>query len=298
MLRIGIIGADNFHALAFSKLANLPPEEGGLGLPARVTMLCGESPQRTAFVAGEAHIPTIVDDATQMLGHVDAVMVVLRHGAQHCKAALPFLQRGIATWVDKPFAIDLNEARCMVDTAKASGAILAGGSTCKYAPDVLALRDEFHRLGGMDRVISAHLNFPGELDSPYGGLYFYGGHAAEILTTVFGPHIQSVKADVTGGNVIAIFKYKTFAVSVNFAEVCHFYGTLYSTEQVITHPIDISTIYRQGFSAFVKGILEGRTPEPLHTLLEPVCILNALVQAAQTGLETPVQPLPNQYLYH
>ena len=33
MLRIGMIGADNFHALAFSRLANLPPEEGGSGLP-------------------------------------------------------------------------------------------------------------------------------------------------------------------------------------------------------------------------------------------------------------------------
>mgnify|MGYP007122695680 CR=1 FL=1 len=43
MLRIGMIGADNFHALAFSRLANLPPEEGGSGLPARVTMLWGES---------------------------------------------------------------------------------------------------------------------------------------------------------------------------------------------------------------------------------------------------------------
>lgn len=296
MLRIGIVGADNFHALAFSKLANLPPEQGGSSLSARVTMLWGETPQRAAFVAGEAHIPTVVDDPTQMLGQVDAVMVVLRHGAQHCAAALPFLQRGLSTWVDKPFAIDLDEALRMVDTAQASGALLAGGSTCKYAPDVLALRNEFHRLGGEKRVISAHLNFPGELDSPYGGLYFYGGHAVEILTTAFGPNIQSVKADVTGGNVIAVFKYENFAVSVNFAEVNQFYGTLYSPEQVVTRPIDISSIYHQGFTAFVKGALVGRAPEPMHTLLRPVCILNALVKAAETGLETPVQPVPSQYL--
>lgn len=68
MLRIGMIGADNFHALAFSRLANLPPEEGGSGLPARVTMLWGESAQRAAFVANEAHIHTVVDDPARMLG--------------------------------------------------------------------------------------------------------------------------------------------------------------------------------------------------------------------------------------
>ena len=101
MLRIGMIGADNFHALAFSRLANLPPEEGGSGLPARVTMLWGESAQRAAFVANEAHIHTVVDDPARMLGQVDAVMVVLRHGAQHHDAALPFLRAGISTWVDK-----------------------------------------------------------------------------------------------------------------------------------------------------------------------------------------------------
>src|SRR5699024_6545176 len=107
MLRIGMIGADNFHALAFSRLANLPPEEGGSGLPARVTMLWGESADRAAFVAGEARIPTVVSDPCEMLGQVDAVMVVLRHGGQHYAAALPFVQRGAAVWVDKPFTIDM-----------------------------------------------------------------------------------------------------------------------------------------------------------------------------------------------
>lgn len=114
MLRIGMIGADNFHALAFSRLANLPPEEGGSGLPARVTMLWGESAQRAAFVANEAHIHTVVDDPARMLGQVDAVMVVLRHGAQHHDAALPFLRAGISTWVDKPFTTDIGQAAALV----------------------------------------------------------------------------------------------------------------------------------------------------------------------------------------
>lgn len=219
MLRIGMIGADNFHALAFSRLANLPPEEGGSGLPARVTMLWGESAQRAAFVANEAHIHTVVDDPARMLGQVDAVMVVLRHGAQHHDAALPFLRAGISTWVDKPFTTDIGQAAALVAAARESGALLAGGSTCKYCPDVLWLRDKYRAMCADGGVISAGLNFPGELDSPYGGLYFYGGHTAEILTTAFGPDIISVKADVTAGNVIAVFKYASLGVCVNFAEV-------------------------------------------------------------------------------
>lgn len=290
MLRIGMLGADNFHALAFSKLANLPPRQGGSGLPVRVTMLWGESPERAAMVAGEADIPQIVDDPSQMLGQVDAVMVVLRHGAQHCAAALPFLRAGAAVWVDKPFTIDPGEAQALVAAARAQGAVLAGGSTCKYCPDVLWLKDRYQALLADGGVISAGLNFPGEIDSPYGGLYFYGGHTAEILTTVFGPNLCSIKADLTAGNVTALFKYEQLGVCVNFAQVSQFYATLYSPKEVVVRPIDISTIYRQGFEKFVRGALSGIPPEPYETLLRPVQILNALVQAAETGREVLVAP--------
>ena len=171
-----------------------------------------------------------------------------------------------------------------------TGALLAGGSTCKYCPDVLWLRDKYRAMCADGGVISAGLNFPGELDSPYGGLYFYGGHTAEILTTAFGPDIISVKADVTAGNVIAVFKYASLGVCVNFAEVSEFHAALYGAKEVAVHSIDISTIYRQGFAKFVQGVLTRTPPEPYGTLLRPVQILNALVEAAQTGREAFVAP--------
>ncbi|MEG1445773.1 MAG: Gfo/Idh/MocA family oxidoreductase [Ruthenibacterium sp.] len=289
MLRIGIIGADNFHALAFARLANLPVQEGGSGLPVRVTALWGESEARAAFVAKEAQIPTIVQTQAELLGTVDAVMIVLRHGAQHCAAALPFLHAGIPVWVDKPFTIDYAQANILVDAAKKSGTILAGGSTCKYCPDVLAAKAEFDALCAQDTVISGAFNFPGEIDSPYGGLYFYGGHAVEILTTIFGTDVLSVKADVTAGNVIAIFKYANRAVSVNFSEVTQFFCTLYAPQKTITMPIDITTVYRQGFAKFVNALLQNKAPEPAESLLRPVRILNALVAATVSEREEWIQ---------
>ena len=128
------------------------------------------------------------------------------------------------------------------------------------------------------------------MDSLYGGLYFYGGHTAEILTTAFGPDIISVKADVTAGNVITVFKYASLGVCVNFAEVSEFHAALYGAKEVAVHSIDISTIYRQGFAKFVQGVLTRTPPEPYGTLLRPVQILNALVEAAQTGREAFVAP--------
>ena len=57
MLRIGMIGADNFHALAFSRLANLPPEEGGSGLPAVCAASAGTRLSRISVVLPEPDTP-------------------------------------------------------------------------------------------------------------------------------------------------------------------------------------------------------------------------------------------------
>ena len=56
----------------------------------------------------------------------------------------------------------------------------------------------------------------------------------------------------------------------------------------MVRPIDIAGIYRPAFQAFVQGVLQGDPPEPVSSLLHPVRILNALVEAAATGREVPV----------
>ncbi|HCL02205.1 MAG TPA: oxidoreductase [Lachnoclostridium phytofermentans] len=286
MIRIGILGSDNSHALAFSKLANLPDEAGNyLYDDVRVTSIYGLDKERTQVVAREGRIETIVEHPKDMLSYVDAVMVVFRHGNLHYKHALPFIEAGIPTWVDKPFTILPSEAIHLINTAEKYNTLLAGGSTCKYCPDVLSLQQEFHHLHQNRSVISANFNFPGELTSPYGGIYFYGGHAIEIMTTIFGKNPISVKTDVHCGNLIALFKYEDFAVTIHFAEVSEFFATIYSSDKVITHPINISTVYRQGFQKYVDALKKGRMPEDFNSLLRPVLLLEALEKAIDTGGE-------------
>lgn len=286
MLTIGMIGSDNFHALAFSKLANLDKSAGGSGLEVRVNAIWGEQAERTQLVAQQARIPVIVQKPQELLSQCDAVMIVLRHGDAHYGAALPFIQAGMPTWIDKPFTINLAQAQQLVAQAKKNKAILAGGSTCKYCPDVLAAKSRFNELTSKRLVNSASFNFPAELDSPYGGLYFYAAHAAEILTTIFGNDVKSVKADVTAGNLIAVFKYDNFAVSVNFAQASEFYCALYTAQKTELFPIDISQIYREGFIKFINAIQKKDSPEPYESLLLPVRILNALEKAVRTGKQT------------
>ncbi len=284
MFRIGIIGSDSSHASAFSKLANLPDENGSFLFPdVRVTHILGDTPLSAASVARDCRIPQVVEAVDEMYGKVDAVMILYRHGGLHCQSALPFLEQGIPVWIDKPVTIDPEECRTLIRLAKATNTLLAGGSTCRYCPDVLRLRNEFLRLRKDGTFVSGAFNFPGEIHSPYGGIYFYGGHGAEILTTIFGTDLRSIKADVHCDNLIALAKYDNFTVTVNFSEVPSFYAALYASSEVVWSGIDISGIYRIGFSRFVEALRRGAPLEPPENLLLPVRILNALERAIRDG---------------
>ena len=284
MFRIGIIGSDSSHATAFSRLANLPDENNQFPFPdVRVTHILGDTPQSAVSVAENCRIPRVAETLEELYGQVDAVMIVYRQGNLHYRAALPFLEQGIPVWIDKPVTIDPEECRLLIRLAQKRKTLLTGGSTCKYCPDVLRLKKEFLLLCRENTFISGAFNFPGELHSPYGGIYFYGGHAAEILTTIFGKEIRSIKADVHCGNLVALVKYDAFTVTINFSQVTDFYATLYASSRVVYSPIDISGVYYQGFSRFVEALRRNAPPEPPEELLLPVRILNTLEQAVRDG---------------
>jgi predicted dehydrogenase len=69
--------------------------------------------------------------------NIDAVSIAVPTEA-HAEVAVPFLQRGIATLVEKPLARSLAEADAIVAAAAASGAILATGHTERFNPAVIA----------------------------------------------------------------------------------------------------------------------------------------------------------------
>lgn len=178
-------------------------------------------------------------------------------------AAAALLARGLLHLGGKPFTTDIGQAAALVAAARESGALLAGGLHVQILPGCALAAGQIPRhVRGWRRDLG-RAEFPRRVGTALtAGLYFYGGHTAEILTTAFGPDIISVKADVTAGNVIAVFKYASLGVCVNFAEVSEFHAALYGAKEVAVHSIDISTIYRQGFAKFVQGVLTRTPPSP------------------------------------
>jgi len=93
-------------------------------------------------------------DSRELLGRVDAVTVAVPTAA-HLDVAIPFLEAGVATLVEKPIAPSVADADRLVETADRGGALLATGHTERFNPAVAAALPmiveprfiEIHRLG-------------------------------------------------------------------------------------------------------------------------------------------------------
>ena len=96
----------------------------------------------------------IFADSRELLSRVDAVTVAVPT-VSHVDVALPFLDAGIATLVEKPIAPSVQDADRLVDAAERSGAMLATGHTERFNPAVATALPlisgprfiEIHRLG-------------------------------------------------------------------------------------------------------------------------------------------------------
>ncbi len=96
----------------------------------------------------------VVTDPRELLGRIDAVTVAVPTIA-HVDVALPFLEAGVATLVEKPIAPSVQDADRLVEAAERRGALLATGHTERFHPAVATALPlisqprfiEIHRLG-------------------------------------------------------------------------------------------------------------------------------------------------------
>jgi predicted dehydrogenase len=288
MYKIGIIGSDNSHADAFSKLVNLPDEKSGeyMFSDMKVTAIFGLEKERTEEMAEKGKIEFIAKTPDELMGKVDAVMVVFRHGDLHAEYALPFIEAGIPTWVDKPFAIKNEDAIKMIKAAEKNNTLLTGGSKLKYIYDVLMLKSEVQSGSRIGKVKSAVVNFPATLTNEYGGIYFYGPHLAEMTLAAFGYNARTVTASEKNENVLAVLKYDDYQVAMNFIPGSkEYFAILYGENGTIIREIDIAGCYVKGFEKFAEMLRTGKLPESFENLYTSVRLLNAVMEACETKTE-------------
>ncbi|MCC6703292.1 MAG: Gfo/Idh/MocA family oxidoreductase [Thermomicrobiales bacterium] len=281
MIRIGIVGSDNSHALAFAKIANV---ERTLGDRCRVVGIWGADAAQARAIADETKIERVVERPDELVDQVDLAIVVDRHGDLHAEHGLPFIERGLPVFIDKPLAIDLADCQRMLDSAAKSGSALASFSALRFAPAIEEIAADLPTLGA---IRAAQFAGPCDFASEYGGPFFYATHVIEMALRLVGEDLASVRAVRHADNVqvTAIWAngaIGTFALLSN-ADY-HFHATLFGASGMTAREIfGGGPGYTNALDRIVRMAETGERPLANDQLLRPIQTVHAILASLDAG---------------
>lgn len=291
MIRIGILGSDNSHALAFSKLCNIPDENGIYAYEdVRVTAIYGkdDDPEHTKEVAREGKVEFIANSPEEFFGKVDAVMVVYRKGSYHVPDILPFIEKGYPVWIDKPIAASSDDIELLKAAYEKHNALVTGGSTMKYNYEVQTIQNRMKE-DKFGKVYGGSITFSIDMDEKYDGIYFYSSHLVEMVLSIFGYDIESVMATKIGKRQCGVVaKYSDKIVHMCFNDGDRYYITI-NAEKSYNCEADICIIYKLGFDKFVEMIKTKRMPLSFDKLVKPVYVIKAMEKSINEKREVTLE---------
>ncbi len=277
-LRIGIIGAENSHTIGFGKMFNIDKKFPS----AEVKYVWGESDEFARNASEKGNIPNIVKDPLEMLGEIDALIVDHRHAKYHLQAATPFIKEGIPTFVDKPFCYRAAEGKEFLALARKHGTAVTSYSTIAHSAATYDMKDQLGTMGKINQVVRTG---PVEMDSKYGGVFFYGVHIVQPLMFLVGEEIEAVRVTRKGQHGSANLVYRNgLFVSLIFKNVSGGWETFVETEEGFT---ELKSRVEESdpalcYTDMVEMFRTGKEPRSHQSILNCVLVLEALEKSVDS----------------
>jgi predicted dehydrogenase len=211
-LKIGLVGLDTSHVVAFTKCLNRPDDAehvaGGKvvcafpGGSKDFELSIGRVEKYTHELRDEFGV-TIMDKPEAVAEAVDLLFITAVDGRTH----LDYVRKTIAhrrpTFVDKPFAVNSADAKEMFKLAEQHDTPMMSASSLRYAqPLEAALADESH-----GAIVGVDAFGPMSIEPTQGGLFWYGIHTIEMVNRVMGRGCREVRAAHTDAHeaVVAVW---------------------------------------------------------------------------------------------
>ncbi len=280
MLRVGIVGSENSHTLHFAKLINVEKKFRGT----KVVAVWGEEPNHTQNVAQQTGIPEIVTKPEKMVGKVDLAIVDHRHARYHIPAATPLVRAGIPVLVDKPFSWNVPEGKRLLALAAKKKTLVTSYSCVRYSDGFLKDKETIQGLG---KITSVDYFGPCDVNSPYGGIFFYGIHQVEMMTAHLGIDVVAVQFNkgTTNDHTATVYYKDGPIVTLHLLKDYKggFRYTFCGAGGTVHLPLDYSGLYEKGLKAFFRMVKSGKNDFSERELLAPVAILETLAKSIQSG---------------
>ncbi len=206
-IKIGIIGLDTSHVIAFTKAFNDPKATGVLADCKVVAAYPKGSPD---IESSTSRVPKytaqmkemgieIVPSIEALLEKVDAVCLETNDGRPHLKQVLPVLKAKKRVFIDKPIAGSLEDAIAIFAASEKYGVPLFSSSSLRFSSQNQEVRN-----GSLGKVTYAKAGSPASIEKTHPDLFWYGIHGVESLFTVMGTGCQSVVRSETDDGKIRV----------------------------------------------------------------------------------------------
>lgn len=245
----------------------------------------GETDEFALKAATAGEIPMIVKEPRQLIGLADAIIIDHRHAKHHLPAAEVFLKARLPMFIDKPFCYRLAEGKRFCDKAARLGVPIVSFSSVPLHRQARQFIAEVRKTP----VVSVSSVGPCDLNSPYGGIFFYGIHQVDMLLEAFGLDVEAVHMSCRKGSDRAT---ATLWWAGGLMGTVHCvagaktgFAFLASTDNgPIARKIQSDpNPYLTGIKMFCRMFKTGVQPLPMQRFLAPVAVLEALEKSLASG---------------
>lgn len=285
MLKLGIIGLNegNGHPFSYAAIFNgydpvelqtrcpfalikeyLPRDHGNKNFidSAKVTHIWTQDKKISEGVAKVSLIPNIVDNYTDLIGEVDAVILARDDIENHLAIARPFLEKRMPIFIDKQLVASKNELDEFIKLTGPEYPFMAG-SPMRFTREVASARAELK----LEQVKTVHgvsrVNW-----------MRYGHHLFEGIAPLWGLEINWVRSlsDKPDHDIVQIDYKSGLNVILEFIPDVQLpiqFKTYSSVDQELSVPFaDFFYSFREMLKAFVTMVETGQKAIPYEEIIK------------------------------
>ncbi|MCU0456289.1 MAG: Gfo/Idh/MocA family oxidoreductase [Bacteroidales bacterium] len=193
--RIGIIGLDTSHSVAFTRALNDPSADAAfLGYRIVAAYPKGSNDIKSSVDRIPGYIEDvrklgveIVNSVDELLAKVDFVLLETNDGRLHLEQALPVFRAGKLMFIDKPVAASLSDAVAIYEASDHHRIPVFSSSSLRYMTGIKEISQ-----GSIGKVLGVDTYSPATLEKTHPDLFWYGVHGVETLFTLMGKGCKTV----------------------------------------------------------------------------------------------------------
>ncbi|HXG62675.1 MAG TPA: Gfo/Idh/MocA family oxidoreductase [Planctomycetota bacterium] len=321
-LRLGMIGLDTSHVIAFTQLLNDPKNPHHVPGARVVCGFKGGSPDVEASRTRvdnftrqlqEKFGVEIVDSIEALCRKVDAVLIMSVDGRPHLEQARAVFAAGKRLFIDKPLAGSLRDAREIARLARESNTPFFSASSLRFADSVARTRTD----PALGKILGCDAFSPASREPHHPDLFWYGVHGVEILFSVLGPGCESVRRVETPEADFVVGRWKDGRVGTfrGLRKGHSGFGATVFGEKAVRSTLspqavaawarearkagaavdvpEIQDSYRNLVREIVAFFRTGRPPVPVEEMLEVLAFMEAAdVSKSRGGAEVRLAELP------